>query len=611
VRFTMRSRLAMGRFHTAVLLVVIPIAMLIPCSDVVLSQTSPGTVAEPPLFTAIDLNPDGFVESWASGVSIGQQVGNGYGPVTGGYGHALLWRGTAASVVDLHPAGFIISRALGISGGQQVGVGISSQPAGGSHALLWRGTAASVVDLHPSGFVSSEASGISDGQEVGWGYGPATGERRHALLWRSTAASVVDLHPSGFTASEALGTSDGQEVGWGSTSNCVVGQMSNQGCYNHALLWLSTAGSAVDLGNGEAYGTSGEKQVGHGGPHGNAVVWTGSASGAVDLQPSGFYGSTASGASGAEQVGYGGPWTQTHALLWRGNARNLVDLHAFLPPGFEGSMATGIDSNGDVVGVAWGPVTDNRSHAFLWTQNANAKPTPGPPIDKFMAVGNSNLTLRTLSVAAGDEVEVIVMDPLGHQFHLQKIMAWELGIPNQMAGQYTLDVIGRASGSFTVEVNASDASGHYITHYFEGTAVPGRISRFTFPGEVNAFAAFGAHVKINPTSKSFAVTGTFTLGPGGMISPATQPVTLELHGIWTIPVGSFRQTGQGTFVFEGTIDAEGVALRANLAQIGDKSYSFMIEGAGAADLPDANPVEVRFTIGNNTGSSKVDADFAP
>jgi hypothetical protein len=182
----MRGPFAVSINSRRLLLAVATMAIVVPGSHVALNDAAAGIAAAPPLFTAIDLNPSGFIESWASGTSGGLQVGYGYGPATGGYGHALLWRGSAQSVVDLHPSGFLISRALGISGDQQVGVGISPQTAGGAHAVLWRGSAQSVIDLHPRGFVRSEASGISSEGQVGFWYGPPTGERRHALLWHGT-----------------------------------------------------------------------------------------------------------------------------------------------------------------------------------------------------------------------------------------------------------------------------------------------------------------------------------------------------------------------------------------------------------------------------------------
>lgn len=68
-------------------------------SDVALGQVSTGTSALPPLFTVIDLHPDGFRTSVALGVSGGQQVGTGQTEQED-LEHALLWGGTAASEVD-------------------------------------------------------------------------------------------------------------------------------------------------------------------------------------------------------------------------------------------------------------------------------------------------------------------------------------------------------------------------------------------------------------------------------------------------------------------------------------------------------------------------------
>ena len=330
-----RSVLAAGKIGKALLLSVAPIALVIPGSNAALSQTGAGTVAQGPLFTAIDLNPDGFSESWAYGISGGQQVGMGSGPATGNRTHALLWRGNAADVVDLDPRGFDISWATSISGGKQVGAG---RPAG-IHALLWHGSAASVVNLQPKAFGRSEATGISGGEQVGWGefmgeYTPQS----HALLWRGSATSVVDLNPRGFDASWAVSISGGEQVGFGD---------------RHLL---SLPNHPVKLPNGERHADR------------HALLWRGSAASVIDLHPPRFTYSWAYGVSGGRQVGVGSntSWANEHALLWHGSAASVVDLHAFLSPGFVGSSATDVNSSGDIVGGAWGPATDNRNHAFLW-----------------------------------------------------------------------------------------------------------------------------------------------------------------------------------------------------------------------------------------------------
>ena len=186
-------------------------------------------------YTAIDLNPIGFDYSESRGTSGTQQVGDGLGPATGSYTHALLWSGTAGSAVDLNPSGFDYSVALGISGTQQVGEGYSTATGGKVHALLWSGIAQSAVDLNPSGFDGSVASGISGTQQVGSGSGTATGGNDHALLWSGTAGSVVDLQqflPGEYTGSSALAIdAQGNIVGY-----ATIPTISGFG-EEHAILW--------------------------------------------------------------------------------------------------------------------------------------------------------------------------------------------------------------------------------------------------------------------------------------------------------------------------------------------------------------------------------------
>jgi hypothetical protein len=133
----------------------------------------------------------------------------------------------------------------------------------------------------------------------------------------AAAYIAIDLHPRGFIESRAFGISGGQQVGFG-----------------------------ID---------------GSGVPH--ALLWTGSAASLVDLHPRGFEFSEARGVSGGQQVGFGldGGF---HALLWTGSAASAVDLNAFLPPGFTEAEANGIDAEGNIVGLAFGPAG---FHAFLWT----------------------------------------------------------------------------------------------------------------------------------------------------------------------------------------------------------------------------------------------------
>lgn len=249
-------------------------------------------------------------------------------------------------------------------------------------------------------------------------------------------------------------------------------------------------------------------------------------------------------------------------------------------------------------------------------------------------------TRNALSVSSNAPVEFLLTDPQGHRagydpvsktlFEDIPVSAYTsalfedeqtftpdgppfkiLGVANQMAGQYTLNVIGTGSGRFTVAVRASDAAGNWITQTYSGTAAPGVSSQFTFQGGVTTFAAFTANPAISPSHQAFGVDGTFTLGPGGTISPVTQPVTVQLGKgfLVTIPAGSFEETPQGTFVFGGVI--QGVLLAAALEPTGGNSYAFAVAGAGALNLPISNPVDVRLAIGSNGGSTSVNATFVP
>lgn len=125
---------------------------------------------------------------------------------------------------------------------------------------------------------------------------------------------------------------------------------------------------------------------------------------------------------------------------------------------------------------------------------------------------------------------------------------------------------------------------------------------------VSPFSAFSAKVDITLARSSFEVNNNFTLGAGGSIDPLTQKVTFKLGAFsTTIPAGSFMQGPHGQFLFSGFID--GVAIEVNLTPLGGGSYAFRIEGVGASNLPTSNPVRVSLTIGGNTGSTSVNAEF--
>lgn len=267
--------------------------------------------------TAVDLNPAGRALSDADATDGTQQVGYGTPEITAGF-HALLWSGSPGSVIDLHPAGLSgidQSVAYGLSATQQVGQGYSNlgSPNPIGHALLWNGSAASVVDLNPTslpGITSSLASATDGAHEVGWS-SPGT-QAHHALMWSGSAASAVDLNPGGFATSMAFGVGGNQQVGMGLTASGGGG----------ALLWTGSAASAVQLGGDMAVATNGGQQVGS---------------------------------------------SALRATVWSGTAASAIDLNNFLPAALRSvqSIATSIDSAGDIFGVAGGYAAEWLPHPVL------------------------------------------------------------------------------------------------------------------------------------------------------------------------------------------------------------------------------------------------------
>lgn len=71
---------------------------------------------------------------------------------------AALWAGSAASYVNLNPAGAVESQATDVENGKQVGY---SRFGTSQHAGYWTGSASSWVDLHPDGALSLCALGIA------------------------------------------------------------------------------------------------------------------------------------------------------------------------------------------------------------------------------------------------------------------------------------------------------------------------------------------------------------------------------------------------------------------------------------------------------------------
>lgn len=297
--------------------------------------------------------------------------------------HAALWTGDG--LTDLHPAALLggdpsnsFSTVAGFSGNAQVGWGRGPNTQGVNVALVWRDTAASVRALPLPANTNGSLATATDGAQIA-GEG-LVANRYHALLWNVAGGAAVDLGEGW-----AYGVARGQQVGYTSQSKGAV-----------ATLWKGTAKSAVvihpkNMDTSTATATDGVHQVGYssltskapgeGGTKGGptrtafyAMVWSGTAASAQFLSTYPYQMGFATGVSGSKVVGYAydgyglGSASTYRALVWNLNTpSDPIDLNAFLPAGYVGSIANSVDAQGNVVGVMYS--ADGAPHAAVWMPN--------------------------------------------------------------------------------------------------------------------------------------------------------------------------------------------------------------------------------------------------
>jgi hypothetical protein len=341
-----------------------------------------GSAAQAAQYTAVDLyamtSPAGFSQpgfythgQFAFG---GQVIGNAFAPGddpdNGAFGTAVLWNSGGSAVVL--GKGYYGVTTAGTDGVHQFASGV-----------VWSGSAASAIFLQKPDSAGPlvHVLGSGGGQFVG-----SAGLNPHALLWNALDTAPIDLNPTdlGFDSSGANGANGTQQVGSGSfhISDYPYGR-------SHALLWSGSADSAVDLHptsiagmtDSSAVATDGLQQVGEAWvsatasqPH--ALLWSGSADSAVDLNPAGFIDSYANGLANGKQVGWGDssatPNSPT-ALLWTGTAQSVANLHEFLSSEFTSSYASGIDTAGNIFGIAF-KSSDQLYHSIEWVPASVPEP---------------------------------------------------------------------------------------------------------------------------------------------------------------------------------------------------------------------------------------------
>ena len=124
--------------------------------------------------------------------------------------------------------------------------------------------------------------------------------------------------------------------------------------------------------------------------------------------------------------------------------------------------------------------------------------------------------------------------------------------------------------------------------------------------------------KIEIEANEFEVKGHFTLVPSSNgIDPFTEDVKLQVGSFsTTIPAGLFRlapakpgkkgKPGKpAEFKFEGLVGE--VSLEVKITPLAPNTFEFKAEGKGADLTGTVNPINIRLTIGDDTGMASVDA----
>jgi hypothetical protein len=115
--------------------------------------------------------------------------------------------------------------------------------------------------------------------------------------------------------------------------------------------------------------------------------------------------------------------------------------------------------------------------------------------------------------------------------------------------------------------------------------------------------------KLEISKKGFDLNESFTLGKNSNgINPVTENVTLQIGTFSvTIPAGSFKQKPNGRFDFKGVINE--MKLKVQIVPLGNNIFTFDADGKDVDLTGLTNPVTVVLTIGIDSGSTTVTAEF--
>jgi 6-phosphogluconolactonase len=205
-------------------------------------------------------------------------------------------------------------------------------------------------------------------------------------------------------------------------------------------------------------------------------------------------------------------------------------------------------------------------------------------------------------------------------------------------GLLARSVVVDPSGKFVYTGSEHVSVSAYTVGIDTGTLTPVPGSPFaagSFPGSLAIasqstvpFANFDVEARIDlDRESSFEIEGRFTLGPDSNgINPLTEDVTLQVGSFsTTIPAGSLQvkhrrddreeelsedsagNERRRTFQYEGHLN--GVDLGVTITHVRRNRFRFTAGGKGHILAGITNPVTVGLTIGDDEGSTTVDADI--
>jgi DNA-binding beta-propeller fold protein YncE len=263
---------------------------------------------------------------------------------------------------------------------------------------------------------------------------------------------------------------------------------------------------------------------------------------------------------------------------------------------------------------------DNNVSAYSIGSNGALTPVPGSP---FATIGED-----PVSVAVDPTGQFAYVADFGISSGTNGVSALSIGsngaltpVPGSpfTTGGGPTSVAVDPTGKFAYVVNSQivfGVSGYSIGSNGALTPVPGSpFATGSAPHSIAItplvpFATSFAKLEIEARHRpGFELKEFFTLGTNSNgINPVTENVTLQIGTFSvTIPAGSFEQDPNRRFEFEGVIND--VSLEVQIVPLGNNIFTFKAEGKGVDLTGLTNPVTVGLTIGIDSGSTAVRAEF--